>query len=181
MKVGQLTEYNMRKNFLEKLYKKCGGPFYKKSKRSMFVDQHSKMLWNLSLMYVQVEVHQNIFKLRCFSLHKAFLKNKTSGASLPTSFSVWVLKKNISNITFYHGDIILKVYYHISMILLAVQISLPDCPYFLRHVLVIVQFRVQYDQYFLSFSYFADLFHEPISERNNSKIWEIRKTLAILY
>ena len=33
-----------------------------------------------------------------------------------------------------------------------------------KYTLVIARFRVQYDQYFLSFSYFADLFHEPLGE-----------------
>ena len=32
------------------------------------------------------------------------------------------------------------------------------------YALVIPQFRVQYDQYFPSFSYCADLFHEPSGE-----------------
>ena len=33
-----------------------------------------------------------------------------------------------------------------------------------RYALVIARFRVQYGQYFPSFSYFADLFHEPLGE-----------------
>ena len=32
-----------------------------------------------------------------------------------------------------------------------------------RYALVIAWFRVQYGQYFPSFSYFADVFHEPLS------------------
>ena len=49
MKFGQLIEYKMRKNFLEKSYTKCGGeaspkPFYKKSKLSTSLDQQSEML-----------------------------------------------------------------------------------------------------------------------------------------
>ena len=51
---------------------------------------------------------------------------------------------------------------------------------YLCYALVIARFRVQYDQYFPSFSYFADLFHEPLGEWNKSKIWEMRKILAIL-
>ena len=44
MKFGQLTQYNVKKNFLEKSYTKCGGetiprPFSKKSKLSMSLDQ----------------------------------------------------------------------------------------------------------------------------------------------
>ena len=33
-----------------------------------------------------------------------------------------------------------------------------------EQALLIARFRVQYDQYFLSFSYFADLFHKPLGE-----------------
>ena len=32
------------------------------------------------------------------------------------------------------------------------------------YALAIARFRVQYDQYFPSFSYFADLLHEPLGE-----------------
>ena len=44
MKFGQLTEYNMRKFFLQKSYTKCGGetipkPFSKKAKLGTFLDQ----------------------------------------------------------------------------------------------------------------------------------------------
>ena len=49
-----------------------------------------------------------------------------------------------------------------------------------KYALVIARFRVQYGQYFPSFSYFIDLFHEPLGEWNKSKIWEKWKTLAIL-
>ena len=44
------------------------------------------------------------------------------------------------------------------------------------YALVIARFRVQYGQYFPSFSYFADLL---LFCGNNSKIWETRKILAI--
>ena len=44
MKIGQLIEYNMRYNFVEKLYIKCAGetvprPLSKKSKLSISLDQ----------------------------------------------------------------------------------------------------------------------------------------------
>ena len=57
-------------------------------------------------LYVQVEIYQNILKLRCwsltFTLYKVILKNKIrSGTSLPTPFSVWFLKKIISHAIFY--------------------------------------------------------------------------------
>ena len=44
MKFGQLIEYNMRYFFLEKSYKNCGRPFYKKSKLNKSVDQQSEIL-----------------------------------------------------------------------------------------------------------------------------------------
>ena len=69
MKFGQLREYNMPKIFLEKTYTKYGGEaspklFYKKSKFSIPLDQQSKMLKSLFLLYFQVEVYQNVLKLR---------------------------------------------------------------------------------------------------------------------
>ena len=51
----------------------------------------------------------------------------------------------------------------------------------LKYALVISRFRVQYDQYFPSFWYFADLFHKPVGEWNNIKMWETRYVLAVLY
>ena len=49
LKFGQLVEYNMKNIFLEKPYTKCGGedsprPFYKKTKLSISIDQHTEML-----------------------------------------------------------------------------------------------------------------------------------------
>ena len=63
------------------------------------------------------------------------------------------------------------------------NIFFPICfplEYTYKKALVIARLRVQYDQYFPSFSYFADLFHKPLGEWNNSKIWETRKILVIL-
>ena len=97
MKFGQLIEFTMRNVFLEKSYTKCDGetiprPFSKKSKLSIFLDQHSKVLYSAPLLYVHVEGYQNILKLGCrllgFTWHKAFLKNKKkSEISFPTPFS----------------------------------------------------------------------------------------------
>ena len=111
MKFGQLTVYNMRNILLEKSNKKCGGktsprPFPKKSKLSIFLDQQSKALYNLLLLYVQGEGYQNILKLRwrpfAFTAYTAFPKNKRkSGTSLLASFSTWFLKKNIPHVIFY--------------------------------------------------------------------------------
>ena len=79
MKFGQLTEYNMRHIFLEKVYTWCGGkttprPFYRKSKLSIPLDQQ------LFLLYIQASVYQNVLKQRClwhaFILHEGVLKYK---------------------------------------------------------------------------------------------------------
>ena len=69
MKVGHLTEYNMRNIFREKSYIKCGGeasprPFCKKSKLSFSLDPKCLKCYKAYfLLYVQVEVYQNILKL----------------------------------------------------------------------------------------------------------------------
>ena len=93
----------MRNISLVKSYTKWGGearpwPFFK--------IEHipRSTVWNdinLFLLHVQVEVYQNVLKLRCwplgFILYKAFSKNKKrSGTSLPISFSAWFLKMKIS-------------------------------------------------------------------------------------
>ena len=59
MKFGQLIEYNLRKVFLEKSYTKCGGetiprPFFKKSKLSISLDQYSKVLYILFLLFAKL-------------------------------------------------------------------------------------------------------------------------------
>ena len=56
IKFGQLIEYKMQNIFLEKSYAKCGGqtiprPFSKKSRLSISLDQQSKVLRNLFLLY----------------------------------------------------------------------------------------------------------------------------------
>ena len=96
MKSGQLIEYNMRNIFLEKSYRKCGGKnshrHFEKLKLRISLDQQSKVVDSLFLLYVQFKGHQNILELRCrplaFTSYKAFSKNKKrSGTSLPASFS----------------------------------------------------------------------------------------------
>ena len=59
MKFGELIEYNMRNIFLEKLYTKCGRetiprPFSKKSKLSISLDQYSKILYILFLLFAKL-------------------------------------------------------------------------------------------------------------------------------
>ena len=67
MKFDHLIEYNMRKIFLEKSSTKCvgetsPGPFSGNSKLSISLDQHSKVLYNLILLYPKsktIEIHWN--------------------------------------------------------------------------------------------------------------------------
>ena len=66
---SQLVEYNMRNIFLEKSYTKWGRetiprPFSKNLKLYISVDQKSKVLYSLFLLY-QVEGYRNILKLSC--------------------------------------------------------------------------------------------------------------------
>ena len=56
MKFGQLIECNIRNIFLEKSYAKCGGessprPFFEKVKLTISLDQRSKDLCSLFLLY----------------------------------------------------------------------------------------------------------------------------------
>ena len=65
MKFGQLIEFNMRKIFLEKSYTKCIGetspkPVSEKLKLRMSLDQWSKVLYSLFLLYG---------KLRAFEIY----------------------------------------------------------------------------------------------------------------
>ena len=86
MKFGQLTEYGIRKIFVEKSYPKCGRetsskPFSEKVKLSISLDKYFKVLYSLFSL-----------KLSCrplaFTSYKAFLTNKKrSRTSLPASFS----------------------------------------------------------------------------------------------
>ena len=67
IKFGQLIEYNMKNVFLEILCTKCWGetitkPFSKKSKFSMPLDQLSKILYSLLLLYDKlnaIEIYWN--------------------------------------------------------------------------------------------------------------------------
>ena len=97
MKSGQLIEYNVRKNFLEKTYTKCGGepiprPFSKKSKLRISLDYHCNLFIQFVFIVCQAGCHQNILKLSrkhlAFTSYKTFFKNKRrSGTSSPVSFS----------------------------------------------------------------------------------------------
>ena len=59
MKFGLLIECNMRNIFLEKSYTKYGGetsprPFSEKLKLSISLDQQSKVLYSLFLLYAKL-------------------------------------------------------------------------------------------------------------------------------
>ena len=59
IKFGQLIEYKMRNIFLETSYTKCDGetiprPFSKKAKASISLDQSSKVLYSLFLLYAKL-------------------------------------------------------------------------------------------------------------------------------
>ena len=59
MKFGLLIECNMRNIFLEKSYTKCGGEtsprhFSEKLKLSISLDQYSKVLYSLFLLYTNL-------------------------------------------------------------------------------------------------------------------------------
>ena len=65
MKIGQLQEYNMRNTFLEKSYTKCGGEASSiKNENWAYPGINSLKCYKVYLLYVQVEVYQNILKLR---------------------------------------------------------------------------------------------------------------------
>ena len=60
MKFDQLIEYHLRNIFLEKSYTKCAretipGPFLKKSKLSISLDQYSKVLYILFLLLTKLK------------------------------------------------------------------------------------------------------------------------------
>ena len=67
MKCGQFIEYQIRKMFVKKSYKKCGGetlprPFSKKSKLSISLDQLPKVSYSLLLLYAKlsaIEIYWN--------------------------------------------------------------------------------------------------------------------------
>ena len=67
MKLGQLKEFHIRNIFLEKSYTKCGGEatprhFSEKLKLSISLDQCSKVLYSLLLLYGKmraIEIYRN--------------------------------------------------------------------------------------------------------------------------
>ena len=78
----------MRNIFLEKSYTKFGREatprsFYKKSKLSISLDQQSKTSLILYLLFVHVEVYQNILTLRCLALGFTLYIKKRDMALVP--------------------------------------------------------------------------------------------------
>ena len=73
-------------------------------------------------------------------------------------------KSNVDFFLFSKRVQILKTEYKYSQY--CTPLRQTDCRYFfvLAITLVIAWLRVQYDQYFPSFSYFSDLFHEPLGQ-----------------
>ena len=95
MKLGQLIEYNMRNVLLEKSCTKWSGDtsprlFFKKSKIEHISRSTVSSLTQFVLLYVQVEIYQNILKLRslplAFTSNKALLKKNRSGTGLLPHF-----------------------------------------------------------------------------------------------
>ena len=66
IKFGQLIEYNMRNIFLEKSYTKCGGEANPRLLHKKIKIKHISGSTVGNVFFdVQVEVYQNILKLRC--------------------------------------------------------------------------------------------------------------------
>ena len=73
MKFDRLIEYNMRYIFLEKSYAKCGKEtilrsFSKKTNLSISLDQKSKVLYSLSLLYAKLTAIETKLQTTCFYL-----------------------------------------------------------------------------------------------------------------
>ena len=95
LKFGKLIEYNMKNIFLEKPCLKYGRetiprPFSKKSKLGISLDQQSKKMYSLLLLYIHGKVYENILKRRCWPLALTLYK----------AFSAWFLKRNIFLVIF---------------------------------------------------------------------------------
>ena len=54
MKFAQLIEYNLTDIFFGKSYTKCGGKLFQKPKLSISLDQLSKVLYSLFLLYAKL-------------------------------------------------------------------------------------------------------------------------------
>ena len=125
MKLGQLIDYKMRNTFLEKSYTKCRGKtisrtFSRKSELNISLDQQSKVLQSLLLLYTKLRAI-NIYgscKPLAFTLHKACFFKKQE---------VW----NQSHYLLF--CMIFEEKYFSRYVLLTDQDSLRDCLYLLRY------------------------------------------------
>ena len=77
MKIGQLIAYKNRNIFLEKLRAAHGRktstrPFFNKSKLGISLDQQSEVLYNLFLLYFQVQDYGNILKTKVITTYFNF-------------------------------------------------------------------------------------------------------------
>ena len=75
MKIGQVIEWKTRNISLKKSYTKCGGEtvprlFLTKSKLSISLDQQSKVLYGLFILYVKLRA----FKIYETKLHLPHIK-----------------------------------------------------------------------------------------------------------
>ena len=101
MAFGPLIEYNMRNIFLEKWYTECSGetipwPFSKKSKLSISLDQQSKVLYGLFLLYARLRTIKIYWNWATYHLLLPYMKlffQSESGTSLTVSFSASFFKK----------------------------------------------------------------------------------------
>ena len=109
MKFLQLIENNIRNIFIRKLYAKfeeklIPDPFLKNENWAyLSLDQQSEILYNIFLLYIQVEDYRNILKLTswplAFTSYQAFLKNKKrSKTNLFVVFPTLLLKNNVSHV-----------------------------------------------------------------------------------
>ena len=110
MAFGPLIEYNMRNIFLEKWYTECSGetipwPFSKKSKLSISLDQQSKVLYGLLLLYARLRTIKIYWNWATYHLLLPYMKlffQSESGTSLTVSFSASFFKKKKNYIIFYY-------------------------------------------------------------------------------
>ena len=128
MKFGQLIECNMSNIFLEKSYTKWDGetstrPFSEKLKLSISLDQQSKVLCSLFLLYAKLRHLETKLQTTFFYLIISFLKK---------SIEVWDQSPCfIFCITFQEK-------YFSCYILLTGQISFSGCLYFVKYWAVCV-------------------------------------------
>ena len=156
--------YKVRNIFLQKPCRKWGRKtnstiflFFKKALYEIKASGQYLSLIHFSSSRLEHTKKQSVNSLLIHRYTQFWFFGKGLESSFSITYCVWFFEKKNSHVIF-----------------------LSDCPYFLRYALVIARFRVQYGQYVPSFSYFTNLFHEPLGEWNKSKTRETTKILAIL-